>query len=162
MKRHGRKSLNTTKYSHLTKLFPEYQLAETKIEMPRFKRIFIIEYAHRVYGNAIGILFGVPMIYFMAKGYFKRSMILRMLGLLGIGATQGLIGWWMVKSGLRPKPAYQAEPRVSKTNEGICISAIRSSKHSNTYLHYAPMARAISGSNIARISMETSKHQRYA
>jgi len=95
------------------KLFPEYQLAADKIDLRGFKRIYLIEYAHRVYGNALGILFGIPMIYFWARGYFRRGMKLRMLALLALGGSQGLIGWWMVKSGLGAKPAYQSQPRVS-------------------------------------------------
>jgi cytochrome c oxidase assembly protein subunit 15 len=83
--------------------------------MPTFKRIYFVEYAHRLWGNAIGMMFGLPMIYFWARGYFKRKMKLRMLGLLALGGTQGLIGWWMVKSGLMPKPGYQTEPRVQLT-----------------------------------------------
>lgn len=67
------------------------------------------------------------MIYFWTRGYFKAPMKKRMLGLLLVGASQGLIGWWMVKSGLGPKPAYHHEPRVSvyrlfvHLNFAICI-----------------------------------------
>lgn len=64
-------------------------------------------------GNVIGLTFGLPMIYFWSRGYFKTKMKLRMLGLLGFGGLQGLIGWWMVKSGLLPKPSYQTEARVT-------------------------------------------------
>ena len=101
--------------------FPEYQIREPKIELKQFKRIYLVEYAHRVYGNALGIIFGAPMIYFWARGYFKRSMKLRMIGLLALGGSQGLIGWWMVKSGLLPKPGYQAEPRVYYYKRGFCL-----------------------------------------
>lgn len=88
-------------------------MAHTKIDLQGFKRIFLVEYAHRAWGNVIGLMFGLPMMYFWSKGYFKRLMKWRMVGLLGIGASQGLIGWWMVRSGLGPKPNYQVEPRVS-------------------------------------------------
>ncbi len=112
----GKRNSSTTRYSFLTQKFPEYLLTEPKIEMPQFKRIWFVEWAHRAWGNCIGLMFGVPMIYFWARGYFKRKMKLRMLGLLALGGTQGLIGWWMVKSGLMPKPGYQTEPRVHKTS----------------------------------------------
>jgi len=36
----------------------------------------------------------------------------RCLGLFAFGGLQGLIGWWMVKSGLNEKPDYQTRPRV--------------------------------------------------
>jgi heme a synthase len=53
------------------------------------------------------------MVYFWARGCFRAPMKRRMLGLLALGGSQGLIGWWMVKSGLQPKPAYHTEPKVS-------------------------------------------------
>ncbi len=33
--------------------------------------------------------------------------------MLGLGGLQGLVGWWMVKSGFKDKPNYQSRPRVS-------------------------------------------------
>lgn len=53
------------------------------------------------------------MTYFWIRGYLKRPLKKRLLGLLAIGGCQGLIGWWMVKSGLLAKPSYHKEPRVS-------------------------------------------------
>lgn len=88
-------------------------MSTEKIDLERFKSIFLVEYAHRVYGSSLGVLFSVPLAYFWIRGYLKKSMKLRMLGLLALGGSQGLIGWWMVRSGLGPKPNYHREPRVS-------------------------------------------------
>ena len=95
------------------KLFPEYQLSPETCDMKHFKFIFFIEWAHRTLGNIIGVEFTVPMVYFWARGYLKRPMKLRLAGLFCFGLTQGLVGWWMVKSGLTAKPDYQSRPRVS-------------------------------------------------
>lgn len=95
------------------KKYPEYQLATEEITLNVFKRIFFVEYFHRVMGNAIGFVFGIPLVYFLGRGYFTRNMKMRMVGLLGFGGLQGLVGWWMVKSGLKEKPDYQSRPRVS-------------------------------------------------
>ena len=95
------------------KKYPEYQLATEDVTLQKFKRIFFIEYFHRLIGNGLGFVFGAPLVYFMGRGYFTRKMKIRMLGLLGFGGLQGLIGWWMVKSGLKSKPDYQSRPRVS-------------------------------------------------
>lgn len=92
---------------------PEYQLTNKGMSLESFKRIFIIEYNHRLLGNIIGGVFGLPLVYFFARGYFTSLMKKRMLLLLGFGGLQGLIGWWMVKSGLKEKPEYQSRPRVS-------------------------------------------------
>lgn len=58
--------------------------------------------------------------FFMAgfAGFSYKKVIMpklrnRLFGLLLLGGTQGAIGWWMVKSGLKEKPEYQDRPRVS-------------------------------------------------
>ena len=70
------------------------------MKMEDFKFIFWMEYAHRMWGRALGVVFLAPCAYFAARGYFTRSLAAR-LGLLGsLGAGQGFVGWWMVHSGL--------------------------------------------------------------
>jgi heme A synthase len=65
-----------------------------------FKFIYWMEYAHRMWGRALGFLFAFPFAYFVAKGYVTRQLGLRLSALFALGGGQGLIGWWMVKSGL--------------------------------------------------------------
>ena len=65
-----------------------------------FKFIYWMEYAHRMWGRALGIMFALPFSYFLRKGYITVGLGLRLSGLFALGAGQGLIGWWMVKSGL--------------------------------------------------------------
>mgnify|MGYP005841737939 CR=1 FL=1 len=59
-----------------------------------------MEYAHRMWGRALGFVFAVPFAYFVAKGYVTRQLGVRLSALFALGGAQGLIGWWMVKSGL--------------------------------------------------------------
>ena len=61
----------------------------------------------------LGYYFMLPLGYFLARGYLTPKFRNRMLALLGLGALQGGIGWWLVKSGLNEKPDYQSRPRVS-------------------------------------------------
>jgi heme a synthase len=65
-----------------------------------FKFIYWMEYAHRMWGRALGFLFAFPFAYFVAKGYVTHQLGLRLSALFALGGGQGLIGWWMVKSGL--------------------------------------------------------------
>lgn len=65
-----------------------------------FKFIYWMEYAHRMWGRALGIMFALPFSYLLRKGYITLQLGLRLSGLFALGAGQGLIGWWMVKSGL--------------------------------------------------------------
>lgn len=65
-----------------------------------FKFIYWMEYAHRMWGRALGVMFALPYSYFLHKGYITLRLGLRVSALFGLGAGQGFIGWWMVKSGL--------------------------------------------------------------
>ena len=82
--------------------------------LEEFKKIWYMEYVHRMLGRTIGAVFFVPAAFFWYKNWFAKSMKIRtvLLGALLIG--QGLMGWYMVKSGLDEKITDNyAEPRVS-------------------------------------------------
>ncbi|KAM1027054.1 hypothetical protein ACFX19_040592 [Malus domestica] len=78
-----------------------------------FKFIYWMEYAHRMWGRALGIMFALPFSYFLRKGYITLQLGVRLSALFALGAGQCLIGWWMVKSGLEEPPTEYAQPRVS-------------------------------------------------
>ena len=69
-----------------------------------FKYIFFWEYLHRMMGRLLGLVFIIPFIYFLAKKKLTRKLIYQSLVLFIMGAMQGAIGWWMVKSGLVDRP----------------------------------------------------------
>ena len=69
-----------------------------------FKYIFFWEYLHRMIGRLLGLVFIIPFIYFLIKKKLNRKLISQSLVLFAMGAMQGAIGWWMVKSGLVDKP----------------------------------------------------------
>jgi len=96
------------------KRFPEYQRLHPDMTLDEFKSIFYLEWAHRMAGRAVGIIFGVPLLYFAARGKITRGLA-PTLGLLFVmGGSQGLVGWWMVKSGLEEPPKNSdGVPRVS-------------------------------------------------
>ena len=65
-----------------------------------FKFIYWMEYAHRMWGRVLGVVFAGPAVYFAVRGTLNRPLAARLGLLLLMGGTQGLVGWWMVKSGL--------------------------------------------------------------
>ncbi len=84
---------------------PEYKIKNFGMRLEEFKSIFWWEYVHRFIGRLIGLVFivGFMILHFkkqIPQGFYKKILILFVLGVL-----QGLIGWWMVKSGLVDKPA---------------------------------------------------------
>ena len=90
-----------TKYQQ----FPEYQKINTGMSLNEFKSIFFWEYLHRLLGRLIGLVFLIPFIIFSAKKWFNPTQKKQLLILLGLGALQGFLGWFMVKSGLVDVPA---------------------------------------------------------
>ena len=86
------------------KQYPEYQIKNINMTLSEFKYIFWWEYGHRVLGRLIGIIFIIPFVYFALKKYFSNEELYSYSFLLFLGGAQGIIGWWMVKSGLDVNP----------------------------------------------------------
>ena len=86
------------------KLYPEYLKINYEMELAGFKVIFMYEYLHRVLGRLIGLLYFVPLVFFMMRGMVKRGLTVKLLALFVMGGCQGLWGWYMVKSGLVDRP----------------------------------------------------------
>ncbi|MCB9030245.1 MAG: COX15/CtaA family protein [Deltaproteobacteria bacterium] len=85
---------------HKYQQFPQYQKLNHGISLSQFKSIFYWEYAHRVLGRLIGLVFFFPFLYFWVRGYLDSKLRNRLIIGLLLGGSQGLMGWYMVKSGL--------------------------------------------------------------
>uniref|UniRef100_A0A8C7X2N7 Cytochrome c oxidase assembly homolog 15 (yeast) n=1 Tax=Oryzias sinensis TaxID=183150 RepID=A0A8C7X2N7_9TELE len=96
------------------KQFPEFKILNHEMTLPEFKFIFYMEWGHRMWGRLVGLAYILPTIYFWRKGYFTRSVKGKVLGLCGFVFFQGLLGWYMVKSGLEEKQDSYDVPRVSQ------------------------------------------------
>ncbi|XP_056326541.1 cytochrome c oxidase assembly protein COX15 homolog [Danio aesculapii] len=94
--------------------FPEFKIMNHDMTLTEFKFIFYMEWGHRMWGRLVGLAYILPAAYFWRRGYFSRSMKTRVLGLCGFVVFQGLLGWYMVKSGLEEKPESYDVPRVSQ------------------------------------------------
>ncbi|WP_396600447.1 COX15/CtaA family protein [Algibacter sp. R77976] len=86
------------------KQHPEYQQYHSHFSLEDFKNIYFWEWLHRVIGRSIGLVFIIPFIYFLIRKQLTKSSIKKCLVLLGLGAFQGFLGWYMVKSGLVDMP----------------------------------------------------------
>ncbi|XP_072335780.1 heme A synthase COX15 isoform X1 [Scyliorhinus torazame] len=94
--------------------FPEFKILNHDMTLNEFKFIWHMEYSHRMWGRAVGLAYILPAIYFWRKGWLSRSLKLRVVGLCGFVCFQGLLGWYMVKSGLEEKKDSHDIPRVSQ------------------------------------------------
>ena len=90
---------------NLYKQYPEYQKLHFHFTLQDFKGIYFWEWIHRVIGRLIGIVFFIPFVYFVLTKQLSSSTTKKALVLLGLGAFQGFMGWYMVKSGLVDRPS---------------------------------------------------------
>jgi cytochrome c oxidase assembly protein subunit 15 len=79
---------------------PEFQKVNSHMDVDAFKEIFWLEYLHRLLGRTIGLVFLLPFVFFIAKGYIRKQEWAKYLLMFILGGLQGLLGWYMVKSGL--------------------------------------------------------------
>ncbi len=83
---------------------PQYQKVFSAIGLEGFKSIFWWEYAHRLLGRVIGLVFLIPFLYFHLKKKLSKPLTWKLAGLFVLGGLQGAMGWYMVQSGLVDDP----------------------------------------------------------
>jgi cytochrome c oxidase assembly protein subunit 15 len=88
------------------KQFPEYQKINihNDFTLSDYKFIYFWEWFHRFIGRILGFVFIIPFVYFLIKKKINKSTLNKCYILLGMGAFQGFLGWFMVKSGLVDNP----------------------------------------------------------
>jgi len=99
--------LNQTEWQEtflLYQQFPEYQLKNFHMSLDDFKSIFWFEYGHRLLGRSIGIIFLLPFLFFLFRGKIEKALTPKLITMFVLGGLQGLMGWYMVKSGLINDP----------------------------------------------------------
>lgn len=82
------------------KQYPEYQKVNRDMQLPEFKVIYYWEYVHRLLGRLAGIVFLIPFIILLYMKKIRTEMVPRLVIAFILGGCQGLLGWYMVKSGL--------------------------------------------------------------
>ena len=83
---------------------PEFRQVNFSMTLEGFKRIFWWEYIHRLLARLIGVVFLLPYLYFLVRKNLDRPLAWKLGGIFLLGALQGAVGWYMVKSGLVDDP----------------------------------------------------------
>jgi len=83
---------------------PEFKIVNRSMTLEEFKFIFWWEWFHRIFARLIGVVFIIPLIYFLIKKQVSKSLLLRLPIVFMFGIFQAFVGWWMVKSGLSENP----------------------------------------------------------
>ncbi len=84
---------------------PEFIKVNSWMSLEDFKHIFFWEWLHRLWGRLIGLVYAAPLLYFWIRNKIPTGYKPRLLFILFLGALQGVMGWYMVKSGLIDRPS---------------------------------------------------------
>lgn len=95
------------RYQHI----PQYQLINRGMSLAQFRFIYWWEWSHRLLGRLLGVVFFVPFVWFAVRRQLNARLIWRLGGIFVLGGLQGLVGWWMVSSGLATR-VYVAPERL--------------------------------------------------
>ncbi|MEZ5501461.1 MAG: COX15/CtaA family protein [Halioglobus sp.] len=105
------------------KQFPEYQKVNSGMDLDGFKAIFMYEYLHRLLGRLIGVVFALPLLYFAWRRRLRPRLAPRLVILLCMGGLQGLLGWYMVMSGLVENPRVSQYRLTAHLGVAVAIYA---------------------------------------
>ncbi|OEY86928.1 heme A synthase [Wolbachia pipientis] len=83
---------------------PEYKVYNYDISMKEFQIIYLIEYVHRLVARITGLIFILPLVYFIFKRQIASKVLVKLFVVLLLGVLQAFAGWYMVKSGLETLP----------------------------------------------------------
>lgn len=110
------------------KASPEFKQLNSHLTLEEFKFIFYMEWAHRLWGRAIGVVFVLPALWFAARRQMCAPHQVKVFALAALLGLQGFVGWWMVKSGLDEDQLAErrSKPTVSQyrltTHLGIAFA----------------------------------------
>jgi cytochrome c oxidase assembly protein subunit 15 len=100
----------------------QYYLINQGISLGEFKSLYWWEWAHRLLARCVGVVFAAPMVVFFIQRRIPARLIGRCFILFALGGLQGVVGWWMVKSGLEGRASVA--PERLATHLGLALLLI--------------------------------------
>lgn len=91
------------------KQIPQYAQLNAGMSLAEFQTIYWWEWSHRFLGRLLGVVFVVPFVVFAIRRELPRRLFVRLGGIFVLGGLQGLVGWWMVASGLANRVSVAPE-----------------------------------------------------
>ncbi len=102
---------------------PQFREENPTMDLAGFKRIYWWEWAHRLLGRAVGLVWALGFVFLWASGRMPAGWTPRLLTLGALGGLQGVVGWWMVSSGLAPGMTSVASYRLA-VHLGLAFSIL--------------------------------------
>ncbi len=92
---------------------PQYELINKGMGLAGFKQIYWWEWTHRLLGRLIGVVLAIPFFFFLWRKRIDKKLAWRLAGIFVLGGAQGVLGWWMVQSGLEPSRVAVSQYRLA-------------------------------------------------
>lgn len=87
---------------------PQYKKINQGMSLSEFKFIYFWEYFHRLWARSMGIIFLIPLIFFLIKGWIDRKLLIKLATVFCLALLAAAVGWIMVASGLIDRPWVSA------------------------------------------------------
>jgi cytochrome c oxidase assembly protein subunit 15 len=101
------------------KTIPQYEQINQGMGLAGFKAIYWWEWAHRLLGRIVGVAFAIPFVVFLVRRQIPKRLVWRCWAMFALGGLQGVIGWWMVSSGLADR--VSVAPERLTTHLGLAL-----------------------------------------
>lgn len=151
--------LNQTEWQEVFELYqqsPEYIKKNSHMGVEEFKSIFWFEYAHRLLGRMIGFIFLLPMLFFIATKRVTRDLTPKLVTMFVLGGLQGVLGWYMVKSGLVNQPHVSQYRLTAHLGLAVIIYSYILWVGLNLFFQDSPRARIEAPASLKRFSIGVS------
>jgi heme a synthase len=103
---------------------PEAQTVHAGITLPQFQSLYWWEWAHRLAGRLVGIVVLLPFLWFWRRGLIRPALFPRLLSLPLLVGAQGVLGWYMVRSGLADRTSVSPYRLVAHLSLALLIFGI--------------------------------------
>ncbi len=102
----------------------EFQQQNYNMTLAEFQYIYWWEWGHRLFGRLIGLVAVAGLVVFSLRKWLNRKWTIRLLALIALGALQGVIGWWMVTSGIGETSRVDVAPYRLMAHFGLALLII--------------------------------------
>jgi cytochrome c oxidase assembly protein subunit 15 len=119
--------MNTAEWERVFALYREiaqYKNINAGMTLPEFEGIFWWEWSHRLWGRLIGLVFFLPFLWFLLRGYLRKARAPKLGAIFLLGALQGGIGWYMVASGFEDRDSVSQYRLVLHLGLALVIYAL--------------------------------------
>jgi heme a synthase len=103
---------------------PQYRQLNFGMSLAEFKSIYFWEYVHRLWGRLIGFAYALPLVWFVVRRQVPRRLVWPLCGIFLLGGAQGVLGWYMVKSGLADRVEVSQYRLVAHLVLALAIYAV--------------------------------------